>query len=242
MIGLGIVTFNRPDYFKKNLHSLIENDFGGANKVFVVDDCSDEVYVSTYNKLFDLAKEHGVIIIKNEDNKGVGISKNTLLKQMMRAGCNHLFLMEDDILMKSSLTCKSYIDYARKHGLEHMNFALHGEMNKVKPIIYKDMPVYPNCVGAFSYYTRKIIDKVGFIDENFKNAWEHVEHTYRIVEVGGTTPFWKFVDHPSNSLLLEEIPGSINNSSIRPLVDWQKNIGEGQRYWLKKHGKWLPRK
>jgi len=242
MIGLGLTTYNRPDYLKQSLQSVIDNNFGGAYNVYIVDDCSDEIYKDEYDAIFEEAKKKGIIVLRNRSNKGVAHSKNRLLQRMIDDGCEHLFLMEDDILMTNNNTCHKYMAYATQHNIHHLNFALHGTMNKGRRSYYKGITVYPECVGAFSYYTKEVIDKVGFMDEAFKNAWEHVEHTYRIAKEGMTTPFWYFADYPLSANCLTEIEGSLEQSSIRPRSDWKDNIINGQKYWIKKHGTWLPEK
>jgi hypothetical protein len=49
---------------------------------------------------------------------------------------------------------------------------------------YKSCKVslYPHCVGAFSYYSKKCLDKIGLLDERFFNAKEHLDHTYEIIK------------------------------------------------------------
>ena len=238
-IGLCLCTYNRLSYLKQCIKALNKNKWGGVTTKVVIDDCSTE---KGYPEYLHKLRKHGIIVCEKHINKGIGDSKNFGLQSLLSDDCDHLFLMEDDILMKHPNTCQMYIDYAKGKGIHHMNFALHGDMNKDEGFMYKDIYCYPNCVGAFSYYTRECIDKVGYFDENFTNAWEHVEHTYRISEAGMTTPFWKFADHLLNSMLLKEIPNSINHSIIRPRTDWQENIEEGMKYWIKKHGKFLPKR
>lgn len=243
MIGLSVITYNRPHYLQECLYSLDKNSWGGAVVKLVT---VDEEFSSKYDFLLKYAEDNPDVTISFAPNGGVAKAKNRALQSMLNRGCTDLFLMEDDILMKSFLTCNHYRQAAKERGLHHMNFALHGPMNKGKAKIMKwhgrSVVVYPDCVGAFSYYTRECIEKVGLLDENFKNAWEHVEHSWRIAEAGMTTPFWYFVDCPGSETLLEEIPGSIDESSIRVRPDWAENIQKGYQYWVAKHGKWLPKR
>jgi glycosyltransferase involved in cell wall biosynthesis len=246
LVGLGLITYNRLDYLKQCLESLEKNNFGGADYVIIVDDGSTD---GTRQFIQDY-KRKGVYYLCKIKNSGVANSKNEALKRMMDYGCEHMFLMEDDILMKHPQTCHEYIKWAEKWGLQHMNFALHGTMNVDSKFTYwetddekgttKGITVYPNCVGAFSYYTREVIEVIGYMDENLKNAWEHVWHTLLISEMDYTTPFWFFADHPASHLLLQEIPGSIDNSSIRPRDDWQENIQKGKAYLIQRYGRFLP--
>ena len=64
------------------------------------------------------------------------------------------------------------------------------------------------------------------LDENLRNAWEHVEQTLRI----GTEPY-RYPDVIGSANWLQEQPNSIEKSSIRPRPDWQQNIRDGLRYW-----------
>jgi len=234
-VGLGIVTFNRPEYLKQCLEAASKNNYGGADCVEVYDDGSEEVH-----EIHNIADWYNVNFTPGLKNKGVAHAKNKLLKFLIEEGCTHIFLMEDDQLIQDRGICKYYIDYARMVGIKHMNFALHGPMNISKQSSHNGVCVYPDCVGAFSYYHKDVIEQVGYMDENFKNVWEHVEHTYRIAKAGMTTPFWYFADHPYSDKLIKEIPGSIDKSSIRPKSDWQDNINKGRDYFIKKHGCWLP--
>jgi len=240
-IGVALITYERPNYAKESFKSIVRSDYGGADVFVIVDDGS----ITKEKKDWLLEVEgSGHNVITKTENKGVAHSKNLAIKYLIDNGCEHIFLMEDDILMKSLHVCDRYIKTAKYYDVQHLNFALHGEMNIGYKRVYSEgkvpIVVYPNCVGAFSYYTKEVIDKIGLMDEKFVNAWEHVEHTYRIAEAGYTTPFWYFADIPNSERYLEEITNSIDNSVIRPRDDWQDNIKQGQEYWMQKHGKWLP--
>lgn len=236
-IGLGIVTYNRPGFFAQCADSVIKNG-RDIDYLVVYDDDSDDKheleYIDALDELKSCFKEK-IHIILSDKNRGVGKAKNIVLKNMFNHGCDYMFTLEDDILLKSPEVFNKYIEAGKKTGFHHLNFALHGPANK-GGYKYTDNTVdyYPHCVGAFSMYTKEVIEKVGYIDENFNNAWEHCEFTQRIGDAGLTSPFWAFADVHGSQNLLEEIPGSIDNSSIRPNPNWQKNIDEGLKYWREK--------
>ena len=240
-IGLGVVTYNRPDYLRQCLEALEKNNWGGANYIIVIDDSSSTKNRQLIERLEEKYEDElGIVtFLYKIDNKGVANSKNVVFNEFGQC-CEHIFIIEDDILMQHPDTCKLYIDYAKMVGVKHLNFALHGPMNIDMKSNHLGTCVYPNCVGAFSYYHKDCIDKVGYFDENFYNAFEHVYHTYKIAKAGLTTPFWYFADHPMSDKLLKEIPGSIDNSSIRTSEDWQDNIDKAKQHWIKKEGSWLP--
>jgi GT2 family glycosyltransferase len=235
-IGLALITYNRPDYYSQTLAQLNQFKWGGADVKVVVEDFSGNVgYDAVHSTLAS-----DVSVIRNPINLTVGPTKNVALKYLMQKECSHIFLIEDDILIKNSNVCEEYVSAAKKAKVQHMNYALHGPLNKgqTRVINWRGSPVtcYPHIVGAFSYYTRGCIRQVGYIDPFFRNAWEHVEHTFRIAKEGLTTPFWAFADHPNSFVLLDEIPTSISNSSI---TDNRQAVQDGANYWFKKHGSWL---
>lgn len=240
-IGLAVISYNRPLYLEQCLYNLDKNSWGGASVRVVI---IDEEYSTKYQWLDKYEADNEDVLVWYQPNAGVAAAKNQGLKLLAERGGTDFFLMEDDILMKNFLTCNLYASYAKEAGVHHMNFAHHGPMNngRGRQVKFNGVPVtvYPDCIGAFSYYTKACLDKVGVMDENFKNAWEHVEHTWRIGRAQMTTPFWYFIDHPDSDKLLEEIPGSIDSSSIRVRPDWNKNIEEGAKHWQAKHGQWLP--
>lgn len=234
MIGLGIVTYNRPEYFKESIAGVIEHLLDVCDHIFVYNDGSTEEY--DYSGLPDKITVHHA-----KENKGVAVAKNWLLKAMMDAGCQYLFIAEDDIVPIDRGAIVNYIALSRVTGNHHLLFAHHGDGNSRGPIYDGgNFHVYTNCVGAWNYYSRAAIEKAGYMDENFHNAWEHVEHSHRISKEGLTTPFGHYMDLADSTEYLQEIPESIENSSIRQDDKWRQRMLEGLYYWKKKDPKDFP--
>ncbi len=224
-VGLGITTYKRPDYFAQSVKTALT---AKPDYLVIYNDGSpkgdyEEIYQEIKNKAH---------IIHAEENQGVAKGKNTLLQTLLLKGCGYLFLMEDDILIKSPQVFNRYIEAYEQRGLHHLNFAHHGPANE-EGYQYSDGVVdyYPHCVGAFSFYTRECLEAVGLMDENFYNALEHIEHTKRIGDAGFTSPFGAFADVTGSQKLLTEIPGSIERSSIRNNKSWMDRIKKGLDYW-----------
>ena len=57
--------------------------------------------------------------IQHQENKGVGVSKNEALKYLYDLGCEHIFLIEDDIIIKDPEVYYRYIDLAKESGIKH---------------------------------------------------------------------------------------------------------------------------
>lgn len=237
MIGAGIVTCNRPDFFVKCFRT-IPKDI----QLVVVNDGSD------FKDWQRLLKERPFEYIHNKQNIGVGKSKNKLFKALLDKGCTDIFLIEDDIIVKDPKVFKEYVRAREISGIHHFNFGYHGPANKgnisggePQPryvIDYGDIKIAFNThsVGAFCYYTKEVLDKVGLIDEDYTNAFEHVDHDYRIFKAGMGAPYWHFPDIANSTDYLDEIECSEKSSAIRPRSDWRDNITRGAELFTKKHG------
>ena len=246
-IGLGMVTYNAEHRIRQSAFTVPK----WVKNFVIVNDGTP------YPK--DAYPEHAHII-QHEKNKSVGAAKTTAINYLMEKGCEHIFIMEDDILIKDENVFKEYIKHSLISGIKHLNFALHGPANKKgstgfsslsdrKDINSEPNPrmvvpypegikiiLYPNCVGAFSYYYRPVLETIGGFDPVFKNAWEHVEHTYQAIKKGYHPAFWYFADINESWKFLTDIPNSIAESTIARTPTWNDNFQKGTAWYKKKHG------
>lgn len=199
-------------------------------------------------------------VIQHETNLGVGQAKSSGMKYLMDLGCEHIFVIEDDILIKNEDVFKEYVRHSFFSGIKHLNYALHGPANRKNSVAFNkleerkesieepnprlkipyengvEIALYPNSVGAFSYYHRSVLEKIGYFDPVFKNAWEHVEHTFQAIKAGFHPPFWYFADINKSWEYLEDIPNSIKESTIARTPEWNDNYIKGQNWYKEKHG------
>lgn len=248
-IGVGIITCNRPEYLR-NLLNTIPHD--KIDELVVVNDGKPVAD-------FDFPVEKW---IDNPVNLGVGKSKNRALRHLYDNGCDYIFIIEDDMLIKDADIFDKYIAAYKKSGIHHFNYGpgspfnrkqniefdlhnrhlldQHSEPNPRLVIDYGNdvkIALYEHTVAMFSFFTREVLEKVGYIDEEFYNAWEHVDHTYRIIKAGYHPPFWWFADIVDSVNFLTEAPGAIDNSSIANKTEqWKKNVYEGREIYKCKHG------
>jgi len=231
-IGLGVLTYNRPEYFKKIFSSI---PLYAVDEIVIVNDGTP------------YGEEIHVPHIQHKKNMGVGVSKNDALKHLLNKGCDYIFLMEDDIIIKNPEVFQAYIKASKETGIQHFNYSQHGLMNKLPntdtpnprtKIEYKNnivIDLHLHCVGAFSFYTRKCLDKVGLMDETFYNATEHLEHTYNIIKAGMHPPFWWFSDIHDSNKYLTDIPWSPQTSTISSKPNHANMVQKGLEYFEKKH-------
>jgi GT2 family glycosyltransferase len=244
-IFVGIVTCSRPQFFLKCLDSVPEcldlsivND--GVN--FTPEDIA-HMEKKRFSHRTKFKYTH------NKENLGVAKSKNILFRQFLESKNKYCIIMEDDIVAKDYRAFNMYVLAYRHTGIHHFNFGYHGPANKggiskgtPQPRFIVDygnnikVAINQHSVGAFCFYTRTVLEKVGLIDENLKNSFDHVELDYRMAKAGYIPPYWNFPDLANSCDYLEELECSENSSTIRGRADWQKNIQESAEYFKQKHG------
>jgi GT2 family glycosyltransferase len=275
-IGLGLITCNAADKFESAVASIPP----GLDEVVIVNDGAP------YDSRLYPPRAR---VIQHEQNRGVAVTKNDALRHLLDRNCEHLFLMEDDVIIEDPRVFQRYIDAARLSGIWHLNYALQGPHNREQspelvfeppsrlrtvaaaasgglvvarmrkalsleergllredtppaPKCVKEYPggvalaFYEHCVGAFSYYHRRALDAVGLLDENYYNAWEHVEHTFRLAKAGLTSPFWWFADLADSAKYLSDIPNCMARSTIANAPGGLSNIERGEAHFRSKTG------
>ena len=239
-IGVGIITCNRPEYLRKLLTSLYQCNY--EELVIVVVDDGDEEYP------YDSAL--GYTYIKNEVNLGVGKSKNKAMQHLLDKECDYIFIIEDDMIIKRGDVFEQYIKTSNETGILHLNYALGTPFNlkqninfdlhnrhelnmdsKPNPktiVEYKNnikVELYEHICGMFSFFHKNVLNKIGLIDEQFYNAWEHVDHTYQAIKNQFHPPFWWFADIYNSYEYLEPQIDSIKNSSTSSnKAEWLDNV------------------
>jgi len=220
-IGVGIVTYNSENRIKqsaKTIPSWIKN--------FVIVNDGTPYHNDVYPK--------NAYIIQHEKNMCVGVAKNSALKYLMDQGCEHIFILEDDLLIKDENVFDEYIKHSVISGIKHFNFALsddiknknNGIPNPKVIVPYSEgikISLYNDCFASFQYYRKEVIDRVGYFDPSYINAMEHVDHTFRIIKKGFHTPMWFFADIENSEKYLKMIP---NNESI---INKTKNLTDLQK-------------
>lgn len=248
-IGVGIVTYNDPDRIKQSAATV-----PSWVKHFVIVNDGTPYDPSVY-------PPHASII-QHQTNMSVGQAKNSAIKFLLNEGCEHIFIMEDDILIQSDDVFDAYITASVWTGIKHLNYALQGPANKrgaqgfnnlderaqqnnltdpnprqvIKYTENIQIALYPNSVGAFSYYQREALIGVGLFDNVYKNAWEHVDHTMKAYQKGYTTPYWWFADINESWKYIKDIEGCIENSTIAHSDEWNQNYQRGFLHFKKKFG------
>lgn len=253
-IGVGIVTCGREEMFKNLFNSLL-NCKDDIDHLCIVEDTRNpnpnfENYIveSTQDKW---KLDGSLFRITTDINLGVAKAKNYVLQHLMNQGCDHIFLIEDDMIIKDPNIFQAYINASKKSGIQHLMFGYHGPANKNGishgnpcPRLVVDyggfsLAFNQHCVGAFCYYSHKCLEDVGLIDEKFRNAFDHVSHSYDLSLKGYSTPYWWWADLANSLDYIEEQVCSEENSSIKTpesMQKWESNIRSSMDYFKEKFG------
>ena len=232
-VALGVTTMNRPKFASKCLRSISDHVTQLCDAVAIYNDGSDQKHSAEYRRAY--AKCDGLVVLDEPVNRGVAVAKNRLLEWMLsETDAEWLMLCEDDIVVRSPKAVTEYVAVAERRGIAHLSFAHHGPANLGGAVrIDGSLSYFPHSIGAWTIFSRAMLMDIGLFDENFHNAWEHVEHELRAIRAGymlAAGPMC-YPDVTGSQDWLAEIPGSIEKSSIRPRSDWQLNIRDGLMYW-----------
>ena len=236
-IGIGIVTCDRLEFLEKLIDSIPTTMH---KDIIIVNDG-----VRPVDTKWGLGNS-----VHNETNLGVAQSKNVAFEWLLEMEYDHIFIIEDDMLITNPDIFEEYIKASAITGLEHFMFAYHGPANKgnvskgtpqPRLIVEYDgvsISLNQHCVGAFCYYSRKCLLDVGIFDPKFNNAFDHVSHSYSLARAGYTTAYWNWADIANSYEFIDEQACSEESSSIKTperMTEWRENIDNSILYFKEKH-------
>jgi GT2 family glycosyltransferase len=248
-VGIGIITCNRPDYLRALLDSI---KYCNWAELVIIND-GNPIECEGYN----------YYIQHNETNLGVGKSKNKAMQHLLDKGCDYIFIIEDDMIILDDSVFDKYIQASKVSGIQHFNYGPGSPFNRKQSIQNFDLhnrhelsnistpnprvtveyssdvsiDLYNHCAGVLSFFTKEILLNVGLHDDQFFNAWEHVDHTYRIIKANGHPPFWWFADIHNSCEYMQAQESAIEQSiTATDKSKWFENISQGREIYKTKHG------
>ena len=184
-----ITTHNRPDTLKNTLESVLKHAPAGAY-VAVIDDGSPAPAVAP----------EGVHVHRHPESLGIVAAKNRSLELAMSSGAEHIFLLDDDLLILDNGVWAAYADSPEGHlSYQFEDFAGESKLRDIKKVWDDGEHVaYTGQRGLFLYYAREVINTIGGFDPVYgRGYYEHVDLALRAHEAGFTT--FKYMDlHGSN--------------------------------------------
>ncbi|POP44937.1 glycosyltransferase [Superficieibacter electus] len=213
-IGVCITTHNRPEVLKRAIEQHLKYLPVGA-LVVVIDDGSAPV----------ATVPDGVQLIRHDASLGIVASKNTSLAVLMDAGCEHLFLWDDDAWPIAGDWHLPYIESPEPHlSYQFLDLAGPRKLNDLAVLYRDDQHVaYTGQRGVMLYYHRSAIERVGGFDPVYgRGMYEHSDLALRIHNAGLTT--WAYADVAGSEKLIhsmdehEEVTRSVSRPDREALV------------------------
>ena len=129
----------------------------------------------------------GVRLIRHDKSLGIVASKNVSLAALMVAGCEHLFLWDDDAWPVADGWWLPYIDSPEPHlAYQFLDLAGARKLNDIAVLYRDDKHVaYTGQRGVMLYYHRSVIERVGGFDPIYgRGMYEHSDLALRIHNAG----------------------------------------------------------
>ncbi|AUO65418.1 glycosyltransferase [Citrobacter freundii complex sp. CFNIH2] len=224
-IGIAISTHNRPEVLKRAIEQHMKHLPVGA-LVVVIDDGSKPAAVVPA----------GVQLVRQETSLGIVASKNTSLTALIDAGCEHLFLWDDDAWPIVDGWHLPYIESPELHlAYQFLDLAGPRKLNDLAVLYSDDKHVaYTGQRGVMLYYRRSAIEHVGGFDWIYgRGMYEHSDLALRIHNAGLTT--WAYADVTGSEKLIhsldehEAVDRSVPTADRKALVERNVKIHNERR-------------
>lgn len=218
-IGIAITTHNRHEVLKRAIEQHMKHLPSGA-LVVVIDDGSSPAAIVP----------DGVKLVRHEQSRGIVASKNASLTALVDAGCEHLFLWDDDAWPIADNWHLPYIESPEPHlSYQFLDLAGPRKINDMT-VLYRDDKhiAYTGQRGVMLYYHRSAIDKVGGFDPVYgRGMYEHPDLALRIHNAGLST--WAFADVVGSEKLIHSMDEHEEGSRSIPRPDREalvkRNVG-----------------
>jgi len=194
-IGIAISTHNRHDVVSRALDHQLKFLPAGA-LVVVIDDGSAK----------PVTAPEGVRVIRHDVSRGIVAAKNASLEALIDAGCEHLFLWDDDAWPIADNWHWPYIESPEPHlAYQFLDLAGRNKLNDMAVLYQDDKNVaYTGQRGVMLYYHRSAIEQVGGFDPVYgRGMYEHPDLALRIHNAGLTT--WAFADVVGSETLIHSM-------------------------------------
>jgi len=230
-IGVGIVTYNSEDYYKALYDTL------PLDKINVL---------VTVNGGAKYKNEYKGNWIQHSENVYPSVCRNDCINFLLQRNCDHIFIIEDDMILKSPDIFDKYIQASKESGLKYFSFVStsweSGTPEKRTPrltVEYKNnvsVSFYKNMCNEFTYHHKTCYDKVGLYDTNYRDPWD-IDMTYRESRQDYAAPFWWFADITESDNLIKNNPNAVSRlQGERADGSREQRIQKEWEYFVKKHG------
>jgi hypothetical protein len=178
-VGVAITTRNRPEMLTQTIDHVRQHTPGAT--LVVVDDASSQPF----------SYPDGIAVFRFDKQAGIARAKNKCIELLMDAGCDELFLLDDDCYPIADGWTDLYVDHPEPH-LCYLfkDPGPNGQKLKTPATVYDDGRTfaYEHPRGCMLYLNRSVVEACGG-ERTVFGIWghEHVEYSLRIHHTGLTT-------------------------------------------------------
>lgn len=230
-----IVTYDREQSLKVLLNSI---DLSNFNNVVIVKDGGGSNYSPEF---IDKLKKNNINFSESKVNVGVGICKQrgiSILLDELKTTSDHIFILEDDLIIKNNKVWDYYIDFSMVSGVWHTNWNDYRYKKYKFELDYGDGlvgVVTKDVEGSFSYFHKNIFKFCEF-PSDMKNAFEHISVELQLIEKDLLPPFWNFIC-PKNTGDYLELQAV--DSTITDRDGYSENYSKSNAAFTKRHNLYL---
>lgn len=235
-IGIGITTYNSEDYFK-TLYDSLQVGSGRFDELVVIN--GGEKY----------EKQYECDWIQHNLNRYPSVCRNDAISFLLNRDCEHIFIIEDDMIIKNTGIFNQYISASQKSGLKYFSFTSmswdSGPPFKRTPrltVNYDEstsISFYRNMCNEFTYHHKSCFEKTGLYDTQFRDPFD-IDMAYRESQSNYAAPFWYFADITNSDEYIENNQNAKSRlQSDRPDGSREDRIKEQWILFHKKHGKFV---
>lgn len=206
------INYKRLPNFQKCITSLLDSNVDAP--IFVVDDGST---IKTHLEI--IPKDSRISIIEKDINGGYSKIKNSGIKKVLDAGCDFVFLLDDDVHIINKDWCHVYIKAYNQTRIPHFCFYDNSYMGvktnkgEIKSINGYDIILTPLVQGGMMTFTKELIDTVGYFKVfPEKLGHEHTHFTNKLIHKKIISGYTDIVD---SDLMLRYID-STGDITTRP--------------------------
>ena len=227
-IGVAITARNRNDLTADTISQWRKRLPDDAVMV-IVDDASDVPIKKP--------RDRRVKLTRHDYQRGIAMSKNRCIAELVDAGAEHLFLVDNDVY---PVTDDWYVPYVESPE-PHLSYQWIAGYNWRE--IYRDGEhfalAFPR--GVMLYLDRRVIDIVGGMDPAYgAHGGEHVEYSHRIHEAGLTR--WDYADVVGSEHIWHSHDRETGNreGSTYPLTERRAMCDANGKLWNKTRPVFMP--
>ena len=239
-VSVIIPCFNKGEYVKEAIESVINQTYKNI-EIVCIDDCSTD---NSYETLKELANKYeNIILLRNEENKGVVYSRNTAIE---KATGEYILPVDADDTIEPTYIEKAakILDENPNIGIVYCKARMFGSINKHwdLPDFDKSNILYDNCIFCSALFRKSDFIKVGMYKDYMQYGYEDYDlwlsfieqgfEVYRINEILFNYRQFKKDEHSRSKINLQ------NNNIWKTLIrNHMDTYLEDKQFWEKFHFK-----